>query len=181
MRKESGITESWKSIANSLQRSSSGDLVAVIRDLYELNEQNRRFLSARFISGFDLRHYKEIIRRGVYPDALSNQEFNLRSARTAISNFTKATNDKVGTLELMVYYVEQGNECTLDYGDIDERFYSSLESMFAAVLKNLKKSSPQVADRFLPRLRAVVSKADGIGWGYYDYISSAVEDAFPEA
>ena len=31
----------------------------------------------------------------------------------------------------MLYYVECGVEFTNLYGDIDERFYSSLESMFA--------------------------------------------------
>ena len=80
----------------------------------------------------------------------------------------------------MVYYIEQGNECTLDYGDIDERFYASIESMFEEVLKHLKKSTTEVVARFLPRLRKVVKEADGIGWGYYDYLADAIEAAFPE-
>ena len=110
---------------------------------------------------------------------MSNQEFDLKTARAAINDYKKATNDQLGTLELMVYYIESANDCTLDYGDIDERFYSSIESMMDAALKILKSSSDEIVAEFLPRLRGVVSKADGIGWGYHDYISDAVESAFP--
>jgi len=79
-----------------------------------------------------------------------------------------------------VYYVECGNQFTVDYGDIDEGFYESLESMFTQVVKTLQTSDETTVERFLPRLKAVVSQAEGIGWGYYDAISDALEGAFPE-
>lgn len=80
----------------------------------------------------------------------------------------------------MVFYIECGNQLTVDCGDIDEQFYSSLESMFDKVVQMLKTSNQDTIDMFIPRLKTIVNKANGIGWGYYDYISDVLEEAFPE-
>ena len=101
--------------------------------------------------------------------------------RKAISDYKKATHDPVGTLELMVYYVECGNQFTVDYGDIDEAFYESLDAMFTQVVKTLQKSDEKTVERFLPRLEGIVRQAHGIGWGYYDTISETLEEAFLKA
>jgi hypothetical protein len=69
----------------------------------------------------------------------------------------KAINDPVGTLDLMVYYVECGTQFTVDCGDIDEAFYASLESMFTQVVKRLQHSDQDTIDRFLPRLQGRVT------------------------
>lgn len=34
--------------------------------------------------------------------------------------------------------------------------------------------------KFLPRLRDIVAKANGIGWGYHDYLSDTLETVLPE-
>jgi len=99
--------------------------------------------------------------------------------RKAISDYKKATGDQNGVLELMVYAVECGNDFTVEYGDIDERFYDNLVSLFSKAAQLLKTMDAQTKDAVLPRLIAVVEKADGIGWGYYDGISDALYGAFP--
>ncbi len=173
--------KTWENIKDGVSKQPSKDLIKLIKELYDLNEQNSCFLDTRFsTTASPLTAYKRIIRQGIYPDALNQESFDVKSARRAISDFKKASDDPIYILELMVYYVEQGSQCTLDYGDIDERFYASIESMFEEVLKYLKKSTPEVVARFLPRLRTVVKEADGIGWGYYDYLADAIEAAFPE-
>ena len=63
---------------------------------------------------------------------------------------------------------------------MDEHFYSSLESMFDAVIQMLKKSEQSIIDQFLPRMQKIVSSAKGMGWGYYGYISDVLAEAFPE-
>jgi len=80
-------------------------------------------------------------------------------------------------LELMVYYVECGNEFTLTYGDIDEPFYNSLVSMFSDIVSRLTKAQDEyLLHLFLPRLQNVVCKANDIGWGYYDAIADLLAD-----
>ena len=79
----------------------------------------------------------------------------------------------------MVYAVEWGNAFTVEYGDIDERFYDNLESLFRKTVLFLKTMDGQATEAYLPRLKAVVEAASGIGWGYYDGISDALAQAFP--
>ena len=76
-----------------------------------------------------------------------------------MSDYFKATKDKLGQLELMVYYLETGNQFTLDLGDIDEPFYSSLESKFYRILKSLEKQPNKIQITYLPRLSRVVVSA----------------------
>ena len=70
----------------------------------------------------------------------------------------------------MVHYLESGNQFTLDFGDIDERFYLSLESMFSNILSLLEKQNDKTQLNILTRLREVVSSSQNISWGYHDSI-----------
>jgi hypothetical protein len=56
-----------------------------------------------------------------------------------------------------------------------------LESMFGRILETLKRSDHEVIAHFLPRLVAIRDAANGIGWGYYDYLRGALARAFPSA
>jgi len=82
--------------------------------------------------------------------------------------------------ELLVYAAECGNQCTCDYGDIDEPFYDSLEKMFESAAKAVAKLDKEQAEPFIDRLAGVVKKAHGIGWGYYDGINEIFYEAFPD-
>ena len=172
----------WAKIKTRLEKQSRKDLLNQLKDIYELDDKNSRFLEARFLTTkSSLAPYKKIISRALYPDVFDHETVSLATARKAISDFKKASGDITGLLELMVFYVEQGNDFTLEYGDMDEQFYSSLESMFDGVIKLLLKSDQKLVDLFLPRLQTIVKKANGMGWGYYDYIAGSLDEAFPEA
>lgn len=110
-----------------------------------------------------------------------NQVVQLAQGRKAISHYRKASGDLEGTLELMTFYVERGTQFTVDFGDIDEAFYNSVEGMFRDLVDLLRGKGPQFAERFVPRLAAVRDSAAGIGWGFYDGLCEALADAFPEA
>jgi hypothetical protein len=58
----------------------------------------------------------------------------LSEAKNAISKFNKLSSDDLKTLDLMLYYVEIGTEFTNTYGDIDEKFYNSMVSMYRKVV-----------------------------------------------
>ena len=172
----------WVNIKNRLEKQGPKDLLKILKDLYDLDDKNRRFVEARFLtSKTSLARYKKIISHALYPDIFDHETVSLATGRKAISDFKKASGDTTGVLELMVYYIEQGNDFTLNYGDMDEQFYSSLESMFDGVIKLLLKSDQKLVDLFLPRLQTIVKKANGMGWGYYDYIAGSLDEAFPEA
>jgi len=107
---------------------------------------------------------------------MRNQPIRFSVGKKAISDYFKATKDEIGQLELMIYYVEMGNQFTIDYGDIDEQFYSSLESMFNRILSLIEKQTKNIQKQYLPRLENIVYSVRNTGWGYYDYLSETLDD-----
>ena len=59
----------------------------------------------------------------------------MRVARKVITDFRRATKDISGTLNLMLTYVVQGTRFTSEYGDIEESFYNSMESVLSEAAK----------------------------------------------
>ena len=167
----------WSQVKAVLAEQEHKELLKLIGDLYRLSKDNRVFIESRLLAGEDaLYHYKQVISEAVYPDIERGKPVRFSVGKKAISDYKKATNDSIGTLELMVHYLEQGNQLTVDYGDIDEPFYAGLESMFDRILNALDKESANSQKRFVPRLEAVVHAARHMGWGYYDCISEMLND-----
>ena len=172
---------SWKDIKTVLSQQSMPELLQLIRDLYALRPEVKDFLHARFLtSEKTFAPYKNTIQQSLSPDVIHGEDIDLARGRKAISDYQKATNDPIGTLDLMVYYVECGTQFAVEYGYGDEEFFERLDAMFTQVVKTLQKNDENTVARFLPRLETVVRQAEGIGWGYYDAISDTLEGAFPE-
>jgi hypothetical protein len=174
----------WSNIRKRLLLLSNKELIAQIKDLYGISDENRRFLEARFAQGGDqaqaaLADYKQEIiycffgERGIGDDLP-----RLRDARHLIRDYRKATEDTVGTLDLMLHYVETGTEFTNTYGDINEPFYNSLESVLNDFCEGIFKSSDpeQSYGQFNKRLVALKKGVYGIGWGYGDTVQEILGD-----
>ena len=167
----------WAAVKAILNKKEKADLLKLVADLYSFSNENKSFINSRYFIGCEtLKPYKRIISESLYPDVYNNEYVSLSTGRKAISDHFKATKDKVGQLELMMYYLEMGNKFTVDFGDIDESFYSSLESMLDRILNTLEKQSVEVQKQYLSRLEIVVESARDMGWGYDDYTSAEVED-----
>ena len=103
-------------------------------------------------------------------------KLDLRSARRTIRDYQQATSDLAGTVDLMLTYVESGTEFTNQFGDINESFYNSLESVLDEMVGLLK--TPEGAAlylRFQERMSRLARIADGIGWGYGDHVAEQIE------
>jgi len=171
----------WKDVKAVLLEREESELFKLVADLYSLSADNKSFIHSRYsIGGKSLEPYRSIISESLYPDVYKNKPIRLSVGKKAISDYFKATKDKIGQLELMVHYLETGNQFTVDFGDIDEQFYSSLESMFDRILSVLIKQPSKVQEQYLSRLEDVVVSARNIGWGYYDYISDVFEEFISE-
>jgi len=168
---------SWSQVKAILAQQEPKEVLKLVGDLYRLSKDNRVFIESRFLTGEDaLEHYKQVIADALYPDVYKNKPIRLSVGKKAISDYRKATGDDLGVLELMVHYLEQGNDFTAEYGDIDAQFYTSLESMLDQILAQLAGQNAEVMDQYIPRLDHVVIRAGGIGWGYHDYISDRLEE-----
>jgi hypothetical protein len=159
-------------------------MIAQIKDLYAISAENRRFLESPLTQGQDqvqvaLADYKhEIIYCFFGERGISDDLPRLRDARRLIRDYRKATKDTVGTLDLMLHYVETGTEFTNTYGDTNEPFYTSLESVLNDFCESIfKLFNPEQSYRqFNTRLVALRKAAYGIGWGYGDAVQEILDD-----
>lgn len=95
----------------------------------------------------------------------------LSEAKNAISKFKKLSSDDLKTLDLMIYYVEVGTKFTNTYGDIDEKFYGSMVSMYRKVVDACDQDE-KIYDIFADRLYAIVEESEGTGWGYHEALDN---------
>ena len=105
--------------------------------------------------------------------AFFGSRLSLKNARTVISDFKKVSKSRENVAELMPHYVECGVEYTSMYGDIDEAFYYSIESMFAdfvRVLNNLDSEAYYKCNA--KRIKRMYLVTDGIGWGFSEEMSN---------
>lgn len=171
----------WSTIKKGLAGYDRTALIGLLSDMYALSSQNKSFLSARCLPGTDaLKPYLKIIDEALYPDILRNKPVKIARAKKAINDYKKASGDSKGILELMVFFVETGTEFTVNFGDIDEDFYLSLERMFGQALDLLLSMDRETIDEYQERFHAIVVRASNIGWGYHDALNDLFHKAFPE-
>jgi len=167
----------WSLIRQQTKDWSRPALLALIKDLHDASTANRDFLRARFqaddATGEALENYRRRIVEQFFPRR-GFGKLKLGEARKAIRDYRKATGNVMGTLELMLTFVENGTEFTRQFGDINAAFYNSLESVMNELVGLLLKEGMEFYPHFRGRIRRLESHADHIGWGYGDYLREQV-------
>lgn len=167
----------WQHVRRKLGDWSKPALIALVKDLYEVSPENRDFLHARFQAEADdgaaLEKYRREIVDQFFP-ARGDGKLKLAEARKAIRDYQKATGNLAGGIDLRLTYVENGTEFTREFGDINESFYNSLESVLNEMVRLLLRQSPESYPRFRERIQRLATHADGIGWGYGDALRDQV-------
>jgi hypothetical protein len=102
---------------------------------------------------------------------------NMLVAARPVADYQQATGDILGTLELMLTFVEAGTRFTNQYGDIDEPFYEGLELMLAD-FRDLLLANPGFYEQgnLAQRLTDLQQNAGWLGWGYGDYVTEQVDE-----
>ena len=170
-------TSGWSHIRQQLNDWSKPALMALVKDLYEAATSNRDFLHARFQEedgGAALETYRRKIVEQFFPRS-GYGKLKLAEARKAIRDYRKATGNLAGTIELMLTYVENGTAFTNQYGDIDEPFYNSLDSVLAQTVQLLREEGAELYPRFRDRFWKLAHAAGNIGWGYCDSVQEQVD------
>ena len=166
----------WSTIRQQLVNWEKPALLTLVKDLYETAAGNRDFIQARCQAeegGEALQKYRSRIVEQFFP-ARGFGKLKLGEARQAIRSYRKATGNLAGTAELLLTYVENGARFTHEYGDIDERFYDSVESALEELAALLRSEARGMYPEFRDRLARVEQMADGIGWGFHDFIQDVV-------
>jgi|SRR5690625_454493 len=155
-----------------LKELEQKELIQIIAELYKMNQEVKDFLHVQFIGEEVIQvlyeRAKKEIRDEFFPDK-GFGKLRLANAKKAITYFRKQTNDTEREFDLMLNYVEDGVEFTNTYGDIDERFYKSIGSMYLKVVKACENDK-RLFENYKDRLYTIVLNTDGIGWGFHDYL-----------
>jgi len=117
--------------------------------------------------------YRRTIIEQFYPSR-GFGKLKLAEARKAIRDYRRATGNLAGTIDLMLTYVENGTRFTREFGDINEAYYNSLESVLHEMTQLLRKDGPALYPQFRQRIQRLSTHADHIGWGYGDYLRDQV-------
>lgn len=181
MAKKKKKNPSWIDVKKIITNLDIDKLVELIGDLYRLSENNKEFFHTRFsLKENLLESYKRIIQDAMHPCLEDNETLEIGRAEDAIKRYSKAIDDVKGETELMVFFVECGNNFTLSYGDIDEEFYDSVIGMYEKAIQNVKELSPIEQKAFKKRLYEIIDSASGIGWGYHDGLCELYYESFPD-
>ena len=100
---------------------------------------------------------------------------NMLIVACPVTNYRQLTGDVLGTMDLMLTFVEMGTRFTDQYGDIDEPFYEGLELMLAD-FRDLLLANPYLYEEgdLSLQLPPLVRDAGEMGWGYGDYVTEQV-------
>lgn len=175
MPKKQNASIAWAEVKKQLKSFDEHQVFDLIKGLYELSPENKRFVGARLgqADGESLDAYKREIAECLNPPI--DDPIDLRRGRKAISSYKKAVpKDLEGCLDLMLVYVESGNSFTMDYGDIDEPFYDSLCSMMSSIQKLAPKVGIEAHADCAKRLK-VMDEMPDIGWGYSDWLADVTD------
>jgi hypothetical protein len=167
----------WSAARQHLSTWDKAALIALVKDLHDSSTTNRNFIQARCQAADGGSEAIELYRNRIVEQFFPKRGFGklkLGEARKAIREYKKATGSIPGTLELLMTYVENGVEFTNQYGDIDERFYNSIESALSEVDAMLRGKAQEFYPGFSARLARLEQATDGIGWGFHDFIADVV-------
>jgi Family of unknown function (DUF6155) len=154
------------------------ELINHIADLFTKFDSVRDYYEARLSPEDDAavrEKYKEVIKNEFFPKR-GFGDARLSVARKAVSDYKKVSKSKEGLADIMLYYVETGVEFTTAYGDIDEPFYNSMESMYKRAAEFIVEH--ELRDVFERRCRRIVAATSDMGWGFHDGLSDLYEEYF---
>jgi len=179
----------WMDVKQVIAKMGALQLRKVLEDLYGFSAENKAFFHSHFLSDQDgndyLKPYKARIRKAICPKEPWKEGVKLSAGKRAISEFKKANGNLRDTLSLMLYYIKSGNDLILKFGNVNEPFYNSMESMYARLVKSLIKQKDQMlTSEFMPQLETEFKRVKQVGWGYGDTLKAFLDDlkkTFPKS
>ncbi|MEK7591751.1 MAG: DUF6155 family protein [Patescibacteria group bacterium] len=116
--------------------------------------------------------YKRIIRDEFFPSK-GDGKLRFSMATNGVRQFRKLRVSPASIADLLLSYAENGVEFTMEYGDIDERFYETIENKYDDALAFMKEQD--LLPSFRERARKLVDDTQGVGWGFHDQMEYLFE------
>jgi hypothetical protein len=168
---------STAAIVQQLATLNQADLVALLRELCDRSAETRAFLAIRLLGqpdgGSTLDSYRQHIERVFYPpydDYAVPDIATFTHTRTHIQHYHKATDDLVGTIDLLLLFVEYSTHLLWQFQELGDDYEEHINQSYLDLADLLRSTSGGSASypRFRVRLIALVKKANDMGWGHSD-------------
>ena len=173
--------QTWSTVRSAVSQLSRDELLSLVAEIYRLSKQNQAFLHARYADAETaMEDCKKIISDCLYPDVQRDRPLQVAKAKKAVADFCKAVAEPELHAELMVFFLEQGNDFTVEYGDIDAGFYDALLAMASRAVQAICVLPKEKQEAYGERLAEVVRSSSCIGWGYHDGLKQIYSAAFPD-
>ncbi|MFM1655827.1 DUF6155 family protein [Brevibacillus sp. B_LB10_24] len=158
-----------------LKQLGNDQLIELVKACYSASKEMEKFLSVKILGDEAVEslfhEYRKKIENEFFPER-GHGKLRLQEAKHAISEFQRLTGSVKYSLELKLIYVEMGVSFTLNYGDIDERFYYSMASMYADIIGIVNDDeTAELFDEYEERIEEIISKTEGIGWGFHENLA----------
>jgi len=167
----------WSTVRKVLDEREHADLIALLKELFDLGGLPRDVIETRCLSGanhealFD--KCRDCIVRQFYP-ARGDGKLKLTEALKAIKEFRTLTGDSRGTAELLFVYVETGTRYAREFGDLYEAYYNGIERGLYELVALIEANPGEFHPAFADRLEGLVKRSKGIGWGFHDNMEDVV-------
>lgn len=170
---------SLKLLRQYLRKKEQKELIDEIADLYKKFDSVKSYYQA---SVFDddlgvLKKYKLVIEHEFFPKSIhAEPTCRISVAKKAIADYKKLSCSDANLADIMLFYVECGVEFANEYGDIDERLYNSMASVYVNACQFILNNN--LKERFQPRALAIVTDTSDLGWGFHEYFRDSYDDFF---
>ena len=153
------------------QTLSKEQVIEVMIELYDARKEVKEYLEFYLApdSNAELEKCKKAIRQEFFPTRGFSEKPSFAKCRKIISDFQKLKTEPTYVADLMLFYIEQGCEYTVTFGDMWEQYYTTLESNFNKAMKFIFMHG--LLATYYERIEKLLNNASNCGWGFYDTLS----------
>ncbi len=102
---------------------------------------------------------------------------NLREAGKIITLAKNSTTNPAILVDIILDHLEHGVGFTMEYGDMWESYYTSIENQFERTCKFIVAHQSEIdMDRALDRIDKQIEETRNIGWGFEETLDAFRED-----
>ena len=140
----------------------------IVLELYDARKEAKDYLEFYLAPdcNAELEKSKKAIRNEFFPTRGFSEKPSFAKCRKVISDFQKLKPDPTTVADLMLFYIEQGCEYTLEFGDMWEQFYTTLEGNFDKAMRFIFLNGLLAC--YYERIEKLIDSVSDCGWGFYD-------------
>ena len=139
--------------------------------LYDARKEAKEYWSSIWLltSNAELEKCKKAIRQEFFPTRGFSEKPSFAKCWKVISDFQKLKPEPACVADLMLFYIEQGCEYTVTFGDMWEQYYTTLENNFDKTMKFIFIHGLLI--QYYDRIEKLLGNVSNCGWGFYDTLS----------